>query len=312
MGWKIGRLSLALTALAVVMVVGYGYASGAAWLPFAKELRGDFGTSVTVRLPFGAARPPTNPDIILATTTSTQDSGLLDVLIPAFEAQSGYRVKTIAVGTGQALALGARGEADVLLVHAPDAELQFMADGHGSRRLRVMHNDFIVVGPPDDPAGIRGESLAHAARQVSQLGRAFLSRGDNSGTDQLEKKIWRELEIDPRGQPWYIEVGQGMGQTLLVASERGAYTVTDRATFLARRSGLQLAVVVEGDDLLLNVYHVIPVNSQTHPKINAPGSEAFAEFMVAPATQKSIGEFGREKFGEALFFPNPADSTSAR
>ncbi len=251
-----------------------------------------------------AGRSPANPELILATTTSTQDSGLLDVLVPLFEQATGYRVKTIAVGTGQALALGARGEADVVLVHAPDAELAWLAEGNGTERLLVMHNDFVVVGPPGDPAGVRGRPLAQALRAIATAGAPFVSRADNSGTDQLEKKLWRDLGLDPRGAPWYIEAGVGMGQTLTIASERDAYTLTDRATYLARRGTLQLDLLIEGDPELLNVYHVMPVNPAKFSRVNAEGGAAFARFMVSPEAQAVIAEFGVDRFGQPLFFPD--------
>ena len=239
-------------------------------------------------------------DIILATTTSTQDSGLLDVLVPMFEKSAGYRVKTISVGTGAALALGSRGEADVVLVHAPDAEKEWMAQGYGTERLLVMHNDFVIVGPPNDPAGINGEKTAVAAlKKVADRQVAWVSRDDNSGTDQLEKALWKTAGLTPKGQSWYLISGQGMGATLTLADQKNAYTITDRATYLARKSTIQSAIDVEGDKALLNIYHVMPVNP-----INVEGGMAFAQFMVAGDTQKVIGDFGRDKYGQALFFPD--------
>jgi tungstate transport system substrate-binding protein len=255
--------------------------------------------------PTPVPRDPSGKDVILATTTSTQDSGLLDVLVPLFERQTGYKVKTISVGTGAALALGARGEADVVLVHAPDAEKDWMAKEYGTERLLVMHNDFVIVGPPDDPAGIKGEKSALAAlRKVADGGATWVSRDDNSGTDQLEKSLWKQIGIDPKGKGWYLVSGQGMGQTLTLADQKNAYTIADRATYLARRSTLQSTIDVEGDKVLLNVYHVMPVNQAKFPnvKLNVAGGKAFADFMVAPDTQKAIGDFGRDKYGQPLFF----------
>src|SRR6476661_4045000 len=194
-----------------------------------------------------AAAQPMNPDLILATTTSTQDSGLLDVLVPLFERQSGYKVKTISVGTGAALELGARGEADVLLVHAPESEVKWMAAGNGADRKLVMYNDFIVVGPADDPAGLAGAASATEVMQkIIANGATFVSRADNSGTNQLELQIWRSVGFDPKSQPWYLEAGQGMGAVLTIASDKQAYTLTDRATYLARKSTLDLDVLAQG------------------------------------------------------------------
>lgn len=248
------------------------------------------------------AAKPANPELILATTTSTQDSGLLDVLVPMFEKQTGYVVKPIAVGSGQAMIMGERGEADVLLVHAPDSEKKFMDAGHGVDRKLVMHNDFIIVGPPSDPAKIKGTRTSKDALQkIAEAKAIFISRGDNSGTDQLEKKLWG---TEPKGQTWYQESGQGMGQTLNIASEKGAYAVTDRATYLATRKNLQLEILVEGDKSLLNIYHVITVNPKKSDKINAQGAIAFAEFTVAKETQETIGKFGVDKYGQPLFSPD--------
>lgn len=261
--------------------------------------------------PTAAAKPTAVPrtgdskDVILATTTSTQDSGLLDVLVPQFEKSAGYRVKTISVGTGAALALGARGEADVVLVHAPDAEKAWMAEGNGTERILVMHNDFVVVGPPNDPAGVKGEKTAVAAlKKIADKQAVWVSRDDNSGTDQLEKALWKSAGLTPKGQAWYLISGQGMGATLTLADQKSAYTVTDRATYLARKSTLQSAVAVEGDRALLNIYHVMPVNPAKFPgvKINVEGGQAFARFLVAAETQATIGDFGKDKYGQALFF----------
>lgn len=248
---------------------------------------------------------PANREVILATTTSTQDSGLLDVLLPLFERTTGYQVKPISVGTGQALALGERGEADVVLVHAPDSELVWMAAGNGTQRLLVMHNDFVIVGPPNDPAAIRGAATALEALQRIAAARApFVSRGDNSGTDILEKQLWQRAGLTPAGNPWYLEVGQGMGQTLNVADDRRAYTIADRGTWLARRASLDLPILVEGDAGLLNVYHVMPVNPARSDRINAPGGEAFALWLVSPQAQGAIAEYGVDRFGQPLFYPD--------
>lgn len=259
----------------------------------------------------GAAPKPANPDLILSTTTSTQDSGLLDVLIPMFEKQSGYRVKTVAVGSGAAMTMGERGEADVLLVHAPDSEVKFVSDGHGINRQLVMHNDFILVGPDGDPAKIKGLKIAKEALQkLAQAKALFISRGDNSGTHQLETKLWKAASIDPAKESWYQQTGQGMGATLTIASEKAGNTITDRATYLAVKSKLALGILVEGDKDLLNVYHVMQVNPAKSTKINAGGAKAFVEFMVAKDTQEAIGKFGVDKFGQALFFPDAGKDES--
>jgi tungstate transport system substrate-binding protein len=243
--------------------------------------------------------------IILATTTSTQDSGLLDVLIPAFEKESGYFVKTIAVGSGQAMAMGEKGEADVLLVHSPDAEKKFMEKGAGVNRRLVMHNDFVIVGPAADPAKIRGtKSSAEAFNKIAKAGSLFLSRGDNSGTHAKEKGLWKGAGITADGQKWYQQTGLGMGQTLNVAAEKKGYTLTDRATYLALKKTLGLEILVEGDAKLLNIYHVIAVNQAKWPKVNAAGAKAFGDFMVGKKVQDIIGRFGVDKFGAPLFFPD--------
>jgi len=244
-------------------------------------------------------------NLILATTTSTQDTGLLDVLVPAFEKQSGFMVKTIAVGSGQAMTMGQKGEADVLLVHSPDAEKKFMEDGFGTRRLLVMHNDFIIVGPAADPAKIKGtQSSAEALKKIGAGGGTFISRGDKSGTHSKELSLWKAVGVTPEGQAWYQQTGLGMGQTLNVASEKAFYTIADRGTYLALKKNLALDILVEGDKSLLNVYHVIEVSQAKWPKVNAAGAKAFADFMVAAETQKIIGGFGVDKFGSPLFFPD--------
>lgn len=249
--------------------------------------------------------------IILATTTSTQDSGLLDLLIPLFEKQSGYQVKTIAVGSGQAMKMGEKGEADLLLVHSPEAENKFMAAGFGISRRLVMHNDFIIIGPATDPAGIKGANAVEAIKRIAGKGALFASRGDNSGTHAKEKALWKAAGITPDGQKWYQQTGLGMGQTLNVAAEKKGYTLTDRATYLALKKNLGLAILAEGDAKLLNVYHVIELNRSKWPKINAAGGKALADFMVDPKTQQLIGRYGVEKFGAPLFFPDAGKNPAA-
>ncbi len=262
-----------------------------------------------------AAQPPkpANPDLILATTTSTQDSGLLDVLIPLFEQQTGYNVKIVAVGTGQALQMGQQGNADVLLVHAPSSENTYMQGGFGKDRFLVMHNDFIIVGPASDPAGIKGDASAvDAFKKIAAAGATFISRGDNSGTNTKELSLWKSASIDPVGTKpaWYIQSGQGMGATLTIASEKSAYTLTDRATYLANQANLQLAILTEKDNSLLNVYHVITVNPEKWPKVNYDGALAFAKWLISPSIQDVIGKFGVDKYGQQLFVPD-ANKTDA-
>jgi tungstate transport system substrate-binding protein len=253
---------------------------------------------------------PDSPNIILATTTSTQDSGLLDVLVPLFQEQTGYIVQTIAVGTGEALKMGEEGNADVLLVHAPSSEVTFMDGGNGKDRFLVMHNDFIIVGPADDPAGIQELGPRESFEAIFNAGAPFVSRGDDSGTHKKELDFWKKAELEPAGQEWYIETGQGMGASLTVASEKGAYILTDRATYLANKDNLQLEILLEGNNALLNVYHVITVNPDKWPKMNYDGALAFAKFMTDPATQEVIGQFGVDTYGQPLFYPD-ADKTDA-
>jgi tungstate transport system substrate-binding protein len=249
------------------------------------------------------AQTPGSRTVILSTTTSTQDSGLLDVLVPLFEKNTGYTVKTISVGTGQALALAARGEADVTLCHAPDLEKKYVTEGKMRDRRLVMYNDFLIVGPAADPARIKGDAkVVEALRKIAAAGARFVSRGDKSGTHTLEQRLWKEAGLAPAA-PWYIESGQGMGATLGIAGDRQAYTLTDRATLLAFAKRVDLKPLVEGDRLLLNVYSVMEVNPANGPKVNAAGGKAFAAFMLAAETQAVIKTFGVDKYGQALFVP---------
>ena len=244
-------------------------------------------------------------DIIFATTTSTQDTGLLDVLIPVFEKKTGFRVKTIAVGSGQAMAMGERGEADVLLVHSPEAEEKFIQQGFGVNRRLVMHNDFVILGPKDDPAKIRVlRSAAEAFRMIAASKSLFISRGDMSGTYVMEQKLWKITGLHPEKEKWYQQTGLGMGQTLAVAVEKNGYTLSDRATFLSWKNKAEVVVLVEGDRALMNMYHVIEINGKKFPAINADGGKAFADFWVAPETQRMIKEFGIKKYGDILFYPD--------
>jgi tungstate transport system substrate-binding protein len=262
--------------------------------------------------PESAVEPTAVPhrgEIILATTTSTADSGLLDALLPIFEKRTGWTAKPIAVGSGQAMTMGERGDADVLLVHSPAAELKFMSDGFGKERLLVMHNDFIVVGPASDPAGLKSAKTAvDAMKTIETKGATFISRGDNSGTHALELTLWKSAAIEPKGKSWYQETGQGMGATLQVADQKSAYTIADRATYLALKANLALQVVNQGDKAYFNVYHVITLNTAKNPKINAEGGNAFAQFMVSKEAQELIKAFGVAKYGEPLFVPDAGKS----
>jgi tungstate transport system substrate-binding protein len=251
-------------------------------------------------------RPGRQGDIILATTTSTRDAGLLDSLLPVFERHTGSHVRVVAVGSGQALEMGRRGDADVVLSHAPEAERTLLDSGYFTRRRLVMHNAFLIVGPLDDPAGVRGLSDAVVAfTRIAERHGPFVSRGDKSGTHQRELSLWHRTGITlptPRG--WYIESGQGMGATLQLASEKGAYTLTDQATYVTWRDKTALAPMVEGDPLLYNVYHVLELNPHNAPRINVQGGQALADFFVAPGTQQLIGAFGTARLGRSLFVPD--------
>jgi tungstate transport system substrate-binding protein len=248
--------------------------------------------------------------VILATTTSTQDSGLLGALIPAFETATGYKVKTIAVGSGQALDLGGRGEADVLLVHSPKKEEELMATGVAASRSAVMHNDFVVVGPAEDPAKAKGKAAAAAFAAIAGVHAPFISRGDESGTNTFELNLWKTSGITPRA-PWYQESGQGMGPTLQIASQKKAYTLADRGTYLASATKKELAIIVDGGPGLLNAYHVIPMTAKAGDRVNETGAKAFAEWIVSPDAQRIIGTFGAEKYGQALFVPDAEPTKGA-
>jgi tungstate transport system substrate-binding protein len=253
----------------------------------------------------GSAVQAQEKTLILATTTSTQDTGLLDVLIPIFEKKTGYFVKTIAVGSGQAMTMGQKGEADVLLVHSPAAEKKFMEDGFGVSRRLVMHNDFVIVGPSDDPAKIKGlNSAGEAFKKMAAAQALFISRGDNSGTHAKEKDVWKVAGSKYEGEKWYQQTGLGMGQTLNVAAEKKGYTLADRGTYLALAKTLNLGVLVEGDAVLLNIYHVMEVNPQKWPKVNIAAAKAFADFMVSKETQDIVKTYGVDKYGSPLFFPD--------
>lgn len=255
--------------------------------------------------PVTASAAPKMKTIILATTTSTQDSGLLDELLPKFEKSTGYFAKTISVGSGQAMKMGEKGEADVLLVHSPDAEKKFVEQGFGVNRRLVMHNDFIILGPASDPAKIKGvKSAKEALKKIAAANALFLSRGDNSGTHALEKKLWKATGLKYEGNKWYQQTGLGMGQTLSVAAEKKGYTIADRGTYLAVKKNLGLDILVEGDASLLNIYHVIQVNPAKWPKVNAAGAKAFADFVVSKKAQAIVKTYGVKKYGAPLFFPD--------
>jgi tungstate transport system substrate-binding protein len=242
-------------------------------------------------------------DVILASTTSTQDSGLFDVLIPAFEkAAPQFKVKVIAVGSGEAMKLGEKKDADVLLVHSPAAEKTFVEAGFGANRKSVMYNDFVILGPVADPATIKGAAAAtDAFKKIADAKAIFVSRGDDSGTHNKEKSIWTSATIDPKGQSWYLSIGQGMSETLRVASEKQGYTIADRATWLTSKDKLaNLALLVEGDKKLFNPYSVIEVVGARDPG----GAKAFSDWVTGPEGQKVIGEFGKQKFGQQIFVPS--------
>ena len=250
-------------------------------------------------------------EIILATTTSTQDTGLLDELLPMFKEESGYKVKVIAVGSGEALAMADRGDADAVLAHAPSSEQELVDKGSVVNRQLVMHNDFVIVGPADDPAGIKGmESATEALTTIADQKATFISRGDDSGTNKLELKLWDKAGLKPEGQSWYEQSGQGMGATLQITNQRGAYTISDRGTYLAQSSNLELEVLVEGDPVLLNIYHVMQVNPEQFKGVDGEGGKAFVEFMVSQETQDFISNFGVEKYGRPLFIADAGKSES--
>jgi tungstate transport system substrate-binding protein len=240
--------------------------------------------------------------MIMATTTSTRDTGLLDTLVPVFEKASRCSVKTVAVGSGQALDLGARGQADVLLVHSPDAEQTFMKQGHGSTRLAVMHNDFVLVGPPSDPAKTASAGgIEQAMQAIAKTKSPFASRADDSGTNAKELKLWQQAGITPSGSR-YIKTGQGMGPTLTIANQKDAYALSDRGTFLATKN-LDSKILVQGDPQLQNPYHVIVIK---HTGTNVGCAKAFSDWITSAPTQKLIGQFGRRQYGQALFHPDAA------
>jgi tungstate transport system substrate-binding protein len=250
-----------------------------------------------------AARPVNPNELIVLSTTTTQDSGILRVLTDAFARKSGLAVKPIVAGSGDILKQGARGEGDVLLTHSPEAEKAWMADGNGTSRHLVMYNDFVIIGPAADPARIKGLKPAEALKRIAETRAKFVSRGDLSGTHVRERALWKRTGIEPKGQPWYYETGQGQGLTMDVAAQFQAYALTDRGTYLVQAKRLGLPVLVENHPGLYNIYHVMPVNALRFPKVNGAGAQAFADWLVAPEGQAAIAEFGKAEYGRSLFVP---------
>ena len=293
-----GRAPLPVRVMAVAIV-----AIAAVTLALAASVLGGCGSG---------SKSPDFAELILATTTSVKDSGLLDdVVLPAFgSAHPGITVKTVAVGSGEAIAMGQRGDADVLIVHSPTDEEAFMADGYGTLLLPVAYNYFTIVGPEDDPAGIASAATAaEAMKRIAQKGALFVSRGDKSGTNKKELKLWNAggVTADPTQPPegsWYVSTGQGMGETLQVASEKQGYTLTDLATYLTMKSTLDLAPLVKKSDDLRNQYDVIIVNQAKFATVNAAGAEFLAAYLTSPEGQQAIGAYGEAKFGERLFYPD--------
>ncbi len=308
--WIWTGLLAVLAILAMVVVVGCGEEEEAATqTPLAQA------TPAVTQTPQGEATPTPTPvvrgpkDVILATTTSVQDTGLLDVLVAEFKKDSGYNVKAIAVGTGQALAMGERGDADVMLVHAPASEKVLIENGSAIDRRLVAHNYFVLLGPADDPAGAKTAGSAVAAmKAIYDNGATFVSRADDSGTNKKELSLWEEAGVDPKGNGWYEEAGQGMAATLQIANQHDAYVLCDKATYLSQKKNIQLALVFENDPDFLNVYSVMLVNPEKFDMVNAEGAKAFADFLVSEKVQQMIGEFGVDEYGEQLFIPD-ADKT---
>jgi len=252
--------------------------------------------------PSATAQPNPN-EIIVLTTTTTQDSGILRVVTDAFAKKSGLAVKTIVAGSGDILKQGARGEGDVLLTHSPAAEKSWMAEGNGTSRRLVMYNDFVIIGPEPDPAKVRGLKAADALKRIAEAKAVFVSRGDQSGTHVRELAMWKRTAIEPKGQSWYRETGQGQGLTMDVAAQFQGYAFTDRGTYLVHAKRIGLPILVEGDPALFNIYHVMPVNQSKFPKVNATGGQAFADWLVSPEAQTTIAEFGKAEYGRSLFMP---------
>ena len=273
-----------------------------------------FGCAGTTTTTTATTSKPANPQIILATTTSTRDTGLLDLIIPMFEQQTGYQVKTVAVGSGAAIAMGQQGQADVLLVHMPDSELKLVQDGYGINRRLIMHNDFVIIGPKSDPAGIKDMTDPVAAmKKIADSKSLFVSRDDASGTNGYELSIWSQLGITAKGQSWWLSTGQGMGATLIITSEKNGYTISDRGTYLTffNSKAITSTLLVQNPTVMVNPYHVIQVNPAKFSSVNAAGAQAFSDFMVAPATQAAISNFGKITYGQALFIPDAGKSEAS-
>lgn len=301
---KVSRLLFVFTCLSLVLAACAGPAATqpAAQPPAATEAP----VETQAPAPTDTAAPPASAEtkLILATTTSTEDSGLLEYLLPDFEQQFGVAIDVIAVGTGQAITLGQDGNADVLLVHARAREDEFMTAGHGVRREDVMYNDFVILGPAADPAGVAGLTAAEALQKLAETQNSFISRGDDSGTHTKELSIWKKAGIEPAGD-WYISAGQGMGEVITMANEQQAYTLSDRATYLARSlQGLELKVLVEGDASLFNPYGVIAVNPAKNDKIQVDLANQFIDWLISVPVQEKIAAFGMDEFGQSLFVPD--------
>ena len=263
-------------------------------------------STLVLAMPLGSwAAKPANRIIVLATGHTLRDSGLLDVLIPVFERKTGYIVRPIAIGTGQALAMGKRGDADILLTHDPEAEMPLVKEGYLINRRQFLHNDFIIVGPAQDPARVaRAKTAAAAFKQIAEAKVTFVSRGDDSGTHKREQALWKAAGLSPK-RPWYVQAGQGMGATLGIASQKQAYTLTDRATFLNLRKTLGLDILLEGDPVLLNLYSSMEVNPAKHPRANHAGARAFSDFLISDEARALIRDFGKERFGQPPYFLDP-------
>lgn len=262
---------------------------------------------VLILVAAAACAPAPVVEVRLGATTTIQDSGLLDVLVGDFERRGGGKVRTTVQGTSAILGVAKRGDVDVVLAHEPALELAFMSEGYGRRRDLVMYNDFVLAGPPSDPAGTHGATIENAFRRIAAAGATFISRGDGSGTDVAEKAVWQRIGVRP-APPWYLESGVGQGQSLVVASERKGYIVTDRGTFLGRRAALALDVLVEPQPRLLNLYHVIAVEPARAPRASARAADTWIQYLVSPDAQRLIGEFGRDRFGRSLFTPAAGQS----
>lgn len=304
---KTHNMTILILSLAVVLLLGACTPTTEPTAPVITDSAEPTGTE-SQALPEGEPSEESSAEemsLILATTTSTEDSGLLDAILPEFEKVCGCKVKVVAVGSGQALQLGIDGNADVLLVHSPDGEKTFMDKGDGVRREDVMYNDFVILGPAEDPAGILGmTSAADAFAMIAASEYTFISRGDDSGTHAKEKSIWQAADMDPN-EDWYISAGQGMGEALTMADELEAYTLSDRATYLTRtEEGLKIQVLVEGDPILFNPYGVIAVNPAKSSSINADLANQFIDWLISVPTQEMIASFGAAEFGQGLFVPD--------